>query len=82
MNMIYAVFISLIFVIIGISKNKLYEYQKVISFAIIMYSIIFRFMLSDGKLAIPADTVGTLINITYFTILIGIITYVFSYARQ
>lgn len=80
--MIYAILISLIFVIIGIRKNKLYEYQKVTSFAIIVYSILFRFMLLDGRITIYSDYYGTLIYITYIAMLIGTITFIFSYARE
>lgn len=82
MDLIYTILISLIFVIIGIRKNKLYEYQKVTSFAIIVYAILIRFMLLDGGITIYSDHYGTLIYITYIAMLIGIITLIFSYARE
>lgn len=94
--MIYAVLISLIFVIIGIIKNKMYEYQKVISFAIIVYSILLRFMLFDaenrkfedgtvlfsGGFILSYEQMGLLANITYFGMLIGVIALIHSYARK
>ena len=94
MYLIYIVLISIIFTIIAIIRSKNYEYKKSFSIALIIYSIIIRFMLLDvgsdsngnlifsGGIILSNHSATILTVITYLGMIIGMEILLFSIARR
>ena len=92
--MIYIVLISMIFTVIGIVKNKNFEYRKSFSIALIVYSVVIRFMLFDvwsdgngnmvfsGGILLTNSAVTALTIITYLGMIIGMEILLFSLANR
>lgn len=92
--MVYILMLSLIFTVVGILKNKRFEYKKNIGLSILVYATIFRFMLADmgsdgsgnvvfsGNISFDGELLMPLIYLSYVIMLIGLLIYIYDDAIQ